>query len=221
VVQLRELLGRERLGRTDHHVAGVVDHHVDAAVLGLDGGDRPLDGLLGAHVELHRPQVHAVLGGVRRGSLDLRGVAAARLAHARVDRVAGVGQRAGRQGAEPGRGPCDDDDVAHDLLLLLSASGPGAQAMPPLTYRTWPLTQRAGPARKATVSATSSGVPRRSSGASRARVSIVCSSLPSRNRGVAVGPGATALTVTSLPRSSRASTRVSASTAALEAAYGA
>jgi transposase len=51
-------------------------------------------------------------------------------------------------------------------------------------------------------------------------VSLACSSslLPSKNSGVAVGPGATALTVTSRPRSSRARIRVMASTAPLVAA---
>jgi hypothetical protein len=42
--------------------------------------------------------------------------------------------------------------------------------------------------------------------------------LPTRKRSVAVGPGATVLTVTSRPRSSRARIGVSASTAALMAA---
>ncbi|SDQ44614.1 cholesterol oxidase [Quadrisphaera sp. DSM 44207] len=94
----------------------------------------------------------------------------------------------------------------------------GAHAAPPLAWSTWPLTQRPGPARKATTSATSSGVPRRSIGFIRAMRSTVASSLPSRNSGVAVGPGATALTVTSRPRISLARTSVIASTAPLVAA---
>src|SRR5919201_661398 len=84
---------------------------------------------------------------------------------------------------------------------------------------TCPFIQRAGPARCATTSAMSSGVPSRSSGGIEARWSIVAWSLPSRKSGVAVGPGATALTVMSRPRSSRARMSVIASTPPLVAAY--
>src|SRR5690606_34397902 len=92
-------------------------------------------------------------------------------------------------------------------------------APPPLTQITCPFTLRAGPARKATVSATSAGVPIRSIGFAAAIWSIASWVLPSKNSGVAVGPGATALTVMSRPRSSRARIRVRDSTAPLEAAY--
>src|SRR3954468_16236077 len=108
-------------------------------------------------------------------------------------------------------------------MLLLIGGAPfgvhGGQIMPPLAYTVCPFTQRAGPARKDTTSAMSSGVPRRSSGGAEARLSISCWLLPSRNSGVAVGPGATALTVMSRPRSSRARIAVRVSTAALLAAY--
>src|ERR687892_2139031 len=63
----------------------------------------------------------------------------------------------------------------------------------------WPLIQRPGPARKDTTSAMSPGTPRRPSGFRLAMCSMVASSLPSRNSGVAVGPGATAFTVMSRP----------------------
>jgi hypothetical protein len=62
------------------------------------------------------------------------------------------------------------------------------------------------------------GVPSRSSGAKAAARSIAAWSLPSKNNAVAVGPGATVLTVMPRPRSSRARIRVSASTAPLLAA---
>ena len=83
-----------------------------------------------------------------------------------------------------------------------------------MAKRTWPLTQRAGPARKATTSAMSDGSPRRSRGAACRSRSTTSWGLPSRKSGVAVGPGATALTVASRPRSSRARISVSPSTAA-------
>src|SRR4051812_43976028 len=105
-----------------------------------------------------------------------------------------------------------------DVELRIATCGEpvGGQTMPPLARMTWPLTQwPAGEARKATTSAMSAGVPRRSSGGCAASRATVSSSLPSKNRSVAVGPGATVLTVTSRPRSSRARTMVSASTAPL------
>jgi hypothetical protein len=64
----------------------------------------------------------------------------------------------------------------------------------------------------------SSDVPSRPSGAALVSVSISCWLLPSKKSGVAVGPGATALTVTSRPRISRARISVIASTAPLLAA---
>ena len=63
----------------------------------------------------------------------------------------------------------------------------------------------------------SSGVPRRPSGGKAASCSCSSAGVLCRNAAVAVGPGATALTVMSRPRSSLARMRVSASTAALDA----
>jgi len=90
---------------------------------------------------------------------------------------------------------------------------------PPLARTVWPLTQwPAGLTRNAATSAMSAGVPSRSSGAACANRSMACSSLPSKNSGVAVGPGAMAFTVMSRPRSSWARMKVMASTAPLLAA---
>ena len=73
--------------------------------------------------------------------------------------------------------------------------------MPPLARNTWPLIHPpSAPTRKATADAMSSGVPRRSIGFILARRSISSGDLPFRNRSVAVGPGATALTVMPRPR---------------------
>src|SRR5215218_7674870 len=93
------------------------------------------------------------------------------------------------------------------------------QATPPLAKTVWPLIQRAGPARNETTSAMSSGRPRRFIGFMPAMRLIVSSSLPSRNNAVAVGPGATVLAVMSRPFSSLAMIGLSASMAALLAAY--
>ena len=84
----------------------------------------------------------------------------------------------------------------------------------------WPLTHRpAGPTRNDTTPAMSSGRPSRPSGGSAASCSCSSAVVLCRNASVAVGPGATALTVTSRPRSSLARMRVSTSTAALDDAY--
>jgi hypothetical protein len=83
------------------------------------------------------------------------------------------------------------------------------------------LTQRAGPARNEIASAMSAGSPSRSRGDILAKFAMVASSLPLRNSGVATGPGPTALTVMSRPRSSRARISVMPSTADLLATYAA
>jgi hypothetical protein len=43
VVELGELLGRERFGRAERHVAGIVDHDIDAARIGDDLRDADLN----------------------------------------------------------------------------------------------------------------------------------------------------------------------------------
>jgi len=73
-----------------------------------------------------------------------------------------------------------------------------AGAAPPLARTTWPLTQcPAGAARKATILAMSAGAASRSIEGRAASRATACSSWPSRNSFVEVGPGATALTVMS------------------------
>src|ERR1035437_5385843 len=77
------------------------------------------------------------------------------------------------------------------------------QTMPPLARSPWPLIPPpAAPTRKATADAISSGVPSRSSGFILAMRSISSGDLPLRNRSVATGHGATALTVMLRPRNS-------------------
>src|SRR5258707_14786948 len=94
------------------------------------------------------------------------------------------------------------------------------QTMPPLARSTWPLIHEpSGPTRKATTDAMSVGVPRRSSGFILAKRSISSGDFPIRNKSVAVGPGATALTVIERPRNSFDRIAVIVSIAALVAAY--
>src|SRR5216684_9208861 len=93
------------------------------------------------------------------------------------------------------------------------------QTMPPLARSTCPLIQEpSGPARKETAAAISCGVPRRSRGFIFAMWLMSSCDLQRRNRSVAVGPGAIALTVTDRPRSSLERIAVRVSTADLVAA---
>src|SRR6185312_7036618 len=168
---------------------------------------------------------HRVFRGVLAQQRHLRRVARLRFAHAGVDDMARIGERP--RGERPETAGCagDHDDLMHGMPPSKewdAHHGRGAcmvQMIPPLARSTWPLTQPPSfPARNATTSAISPGWPRRSNGASLARRSISSGDLPLRNSSVAVGPGATALTVMLRPRSSFASTLVIASTAALVAA---
>src|SRR5207244_13616014 len=134
-----------------------------------------------------------------------------------------VGGGLGVQGADADGSAGDSNDLlAHDgisIVSVLKFEGDAGQMIPPLARSTWPLIHApSGPARNATALAMSSGWPSRSSGASFERCSMTSCGLPSRNRAVAVGPGATALTVMLRPRSSFDSTCVIASTLALVAA---
>ena len=75
--------------------------------------------------------------------------------------------------------------------------------MPPFARSTWPFIHApSGPTKKATARAMSSGVANRSNGLILAKRSIMSCDLPFKNKSVAVGPGATVLTVISLPRNS-------------------
>ena len=59
VVLLGELLRGERLGRAEHHMAGIVDEDIDAAALGDDLLDGSVGRSLGLDVELDRADVGA------------------------------------------------------------------------------------------------------------------------------------------------------------------
>jgi hypothetical protein len=98
-------------------VAGVVDQHVEAALLVDDGLDGRVDRVLRRDVKLDGAQVDVVLGGVVLGCRDRRCVATGAVAHAGVDGVPGVGERPGAERAEATRGAGDDDGLAHGALL--------------------------------------------------------------------------------------------------------
>jgi hypothetical protein len=132
VVHVGDLLGGERLGGAENHVAGVVDQHVDPARLGQHRVDGLIDGRLIGDVHLDRTQSDVVLVGVRTsvGSRPLVPPACnspvASLApdtpHARVHNVFRVGEGANRERAEATRRSGDENDL-----------GLGHQMTPPLT----------------------------------------------------------------------------------------
>jgi hypothetical protein len=114
VVELRKLFRRKGFGRAERHVAGIVDHHVEAPVVGDDFRDTGVGGLVGADVELDGPEIDTVLLGVARGLGDLRRVATRGLAHAGVDDMAGVSQCTRGERAEAAGSAGDDDNLFHD-----------------------------------------------------------------------------------------------------------
>jgi len=71
VVELRKLFRRERLRRTEGHVTGVVDHHIEAPIVGDDFRDTGLRGLIGGDIEFDGPEIDAVVGSIARDLGDL------------------------------------------------------------------------------------------------------------------------------------------------------
>jgi hypothetical protein len=65
VVELGQLFRREGFRRPEHHVARVVDHHVQATVRGDDLFDRSGGGGLGGDIELDGAEIGAVVSGIR------------------------------------------------------------------------------------------------------------------------------------------------------------
>ena len=116
VVDLGDLLHRERLGRAEDHVPGVVDDDVQAPGIADGLLDRGVDRGLAGDVHLDRAQGDRVVRRVRVEVGDGGRVPAGGVAHARVDGVTGVGQRAGGHGAETAGGTGDDDGLRHDFL---------------------------------------------------------------------------------------------------------
>jgi hypothetical protein len=130
VVERRDLLGRECLGRTEHHVAGVVDHDVQAAVVGDDARNRGVDRKLVLDVQFDAADVDVLAAGEVGQGGDGGCVAVDGVTHAGVHDVPGAGQGPGGEVTEAAGGAGDDDDLRV-----------GHQMMPPLTRMFWPLIQ--------------------------------------------------------------------------------
>lgn len=118
VVELRELLGGKGFRRAERHVTGVVDHDVEAPVLGDDFRDAGVHGFFGSDVEFDGPEIDRALFGVACGLGDLRDVTAGGFAHAGVDDVASVGECAGRKRTKTAGCTGDDDNLFHDKYPL-------------------------------------------------------------------------------------------------------
>jgi hypothetical protein len=69
VIELGELLRSECLGRSEDHVAGIVNYHVQHPVLGDDFLDRRVAGFLRRDIQLDGTEIDPVLG--RVGGLDV------------------------------------------------------------------------------------------------------------------------------------------------------
>jgi hypothetical protein len=119
VVEFCELFGGERFCRPEHHVTGVVHHHIEASVLGNYPGDGCVDRLLRADVELDGTQVDAVVSGEFFDVGDLGRVPARGAAHRRIDGMACLGQSVGGQPAKAAGSAGDDDNLFHDTYPLL------------------------------------------------------------------------------------------------------
>jgi hypothetical protein len=114
VVELGKLFRRECFGRPERHVTGVVNDDVQTAAVGQDLLDARFSRCFAGHVQLDGTQIDPVLRGVLLHFFDLRRVTAGGFAHAGVDRVSGMGERAGGEGAKATGGASDDDDLFHD-----------------------------------------------------------------------------------------------------------
>jgi hypothetical protein len=161
----------------------------------------------------------------RRHLLRGRRVACRCLPHGAVNDVARLGDSFGGEAAKATRRAGYQNNCFHGISPPMSpiscSEMPGAEARsddPAIVAQHLAVDPTSVGPRNETAAAMSEGSPSGSSGASFVRWSITSYGLPSRNSFVAVGPGATALTVMLRPRSSLASTCIMASTAAFVAA---
>src|SRR5580700_9787116 len=166
--------------------AGIGDDHVDAAI-GLLGRRNDSVGGLG------RPDVELVKLGLAALTQDLIGDRGALFLDdvCRDHRITCPGERLARRA--PDAGSSNQYGLAHSITS------------PEFGPMVWPTNRLASSEqRNATAAATSSGSPNRPSGKSAAFV-FRQSSDSARTSGVLIGPGATALTRTPSPLTSRAS----------------
>ncbi len=113
VVQLDQLVDRERLQRAEHHVPGVVDDDIDATLIGDDLRDGVVDRILLRDVQLDGTDLAVAVSDVIPGLGGGLGVATLDVAHPGVDDVSGVRELAHAHGAESAGCSGDDDGLRH------------------------------------------------------------------------------------------------------------
>jgi hypothetical protein len=100
-------------------MAGIVNEDVEAAIVYDHLVDAGLGRCIRSDVEFDAAKIDLVLGGVARHLGDLRRVAPGGFAHAGIDGVAGMSERAGGKRAEAARCAGDDDNLFHDTVPLI------------------------------------------------------------------------------------------------------
>ena len=101
VVDVVHLFWGERLGRTCHHVSGVVDVNAEAPLFFDDRRDGGVNRLLRRDVHLDRLQLYVAGRGVPAELCHRIGVSASGVAHAGVDVVPRIGESPGGERPEP------------------------------------------------------------------------------------------------------------------------
>jgi hypothetical protein len=81
VILLDQLFEREGFGRAEHHVAGIMDDHIEAPGVGDDAGDTGINRGVGLHVQLDGAQIRFIFGGPGGDSGNLWHIAACGFPH--------------------------------------------------------------------------------------------------------------------------------------------
>jgi hypothetical protein len=97
-------------------VSGIVDDHIEPSALRDDLLDRRVRRFLRGYIELDGSEVHFSCSCVFLDGSNRSRITATGFAHAGIDSVSGIGQRARREGAEAARCPGDDDHLLHRVI---------------------------------------------------------------------------------------------------------
>jgi hypothetical protein len=87
----RELFGCESLGRTEHHVSGIVDDYIEPSALRDDRLNRRVHRFLRCDIELDGTEVHFSFSCVFLDGLHRSRIATSGFAHAGIDTVSSIG----------------------------------------------------------------------------------------------------------------------------------
>jgi hypothetical protein len=120
VIEFGILFRRKSFGRTEHHVAGIVDQHIDPPLFGDHLLDGSVDRVLGLHVEFECAQVDVVFPRERRHLLHVCRIACRRLPHRAVDDVARSGDSLGGEAAKAAGRAGDQNNFSHGISPSIS-----------------------------------------------------------------------------------------------------